>query len=1471
MSEPRFPHGAIAIIGMAGRFPGANGLDAFWRLLRDGAEALETFSDADLLECGVSPADLADPNYVRRGTVLQDPLMFDAAFFGTAPREAEIMDPQHRLFLECAWEAMEHAGYGPGTSAGVVGVYGGASLNTYLLTQIARNPGLIASVGGYQLMLGNDKDFLCTRVSYKLELRGPSMTVQTACSTSLVAVEVACRALQCGDCDMALAGGVSISFPERSGYRFQEGMILSPDGHCRPFDAGAAGTRPGAGAGIVVLKRLRDALADRDTIHAVIRGIAVNNDGADKIGYTAPSIDGQIEVIATAQALAEVEPGSITYAETHGTATKLGDPIEFAALRAVFAQAAAPAGFCRLGALKANLGHLDAAAGVAGLIKTVLALQHHTVPPMVNFTVPNPALAMADSPFSASPAPSPWHSEGPRRACVSSFGIGGTNAHAVLEEAPLTPSVAGGGEPQLLVISAKTETALERAGERLAAHLAAHPEQDLADIAWTLQVGRQPFAHRRALVASTHAEAVSSLSKRTPSPGTTGTVEGASRPVAFMFSGQGSQYAGMGAALYRTRAVYQEAIDRCAALLEPLLGLDIRTVLFSSEDAALARTELTQPTLFCTQYALAELWRTQGVAPRAMIGHSIGEYTAAVLAGVMSLPDALRVVAARGRLMAAMPAGSMASVFASADAIAGHLAPRVEIAAYNSPALCTIAGPTEAVTATMERLGQARIEAVRLQTSHAFHSAMMDDALRPFMAVLAQISLAPPAIPYISNVTGTWITPDQATSPAYYAEHLRRPVRFADGVGALGADESLFLLEVGPGQTLTGLARSQLPPARTSLIASSLPRPRMRLEELRAVEEAAGRLWMAGVPIRLGATTQGRRRVPLPTYPFERKRFAVAPAATPAITTESESHHPRCYVPTWVRDEAQPGSPPEGTWLVIGDGKALTDAVMSALGRAGFPSVLLPRSGLGLAGQTGQTLAGAIVLSGLDGAGGRDLYALLASLYANLETLARTRPLRLVVATTGAQSIFDEQVADAEAALALGGALVMPAEIARLDVRTVDLPAGTAQEQATILVREIGIASAVAEAAWRGGRRWLRRFDPLELPSGPVKLRAQGRYLITGGFGGMGLSLAVWLARRTQAKLLLTGRRALPDRALWNAGTGLDAWQQAAIAAVKQVEEAGGEVMTLAADAADQPAMTAAITAATQRWGGLDGVVHAAGNPGSGKLALLQDEADLIATLAPKVDGLSVLVELLGGATLDFVALMSSINAVIGVAGASDYAAANAVLDRFAESGAHPPGWRHVVSIGWSAWADVGMAAKRILSTTGSRAAGNEPHVAIPPEAGAEMFGRILASGRRRVVVTSFDLDRAQAAAHEWQQSEPAELAGPAIAQGRPELAAEYDPPDGAIEIRLATIWSELLGVAGIGANDDFFELGGHSLLATRVLSRVSETLGTHLTIRDFFDSPTIRGMAAVIERGRAAVTMPAEHQFADDREEFLL
>lgn len=876
----------VAIVGMSGRFPGAKNVDELWQNLCDGVECISFFSRQELEESGIDPALLDNPSYVRVKGVLENADLFDASFFGYSPREAQIMDLQQRIFLECAWEALENAGYDSDRYAGRIGVYGGAGWNTYLLLNLFANRDLVETVGDLQTFChGNDKDYLTSRVSYKLNLTGPSINVQTACSTSLVAVCVAYQSLLNGECDMALAGGVFVTVPLKAGYLYFEGGILSPDGHCRAFDAKAGGTVFGDGVGIVVLKRLADALADGDHIYAVIKGSAVNNDGSSKVSYTAPSVDGQAKVISEAIAMAGIDAETITYVETHGTGTSMGDLIELAGLVQAFGGSRKAKASCAIGSVKTNIGHLDAAAGVAGAIKTALALKHKRLPPSLNFEQPNPRANLENSPFYVNTELTDWKAgETPRRAVVSSFGVGGTNANVVFEEAPALEQSSGSFRPfQLLMLSAKTDTALEAASAGLAEHLRRHPETNLVDAAYTLQVGRKRFNHRRAIVCQGTGDAITLLESPDPKRVFSSKQEPGYRPVVFMFSGQGAQYVNMGFDLYCTERIFREQIDRCAEFLKPLLGLDLREVLYPRDDWALEaesllnQTAITQPVIFVIEYALSRLWKEWGVTPQAVIGHSIGEFAAACLADVFCLEEALSLVAARGRLMQSLPAGAMLAVPLPETDVKAFLGPQISMAAVNGPGLCVVSGISEAIDALEKQLATQGTECRRLHTSHAFHSTMMEPIIQQFAERARTVSFRPPQIPYLSSVTGGWITAAEVTNPDYWVRNLRETVRFGDAVQQLFKAPSQMLLEVGPGQTLSTLARQNRNMAADQAVFSSLRHPQDQRSDVAFLLATLGGLWIAGWQVDWSGFYADERRVrlPLPTYPFERKRHWV--------------------------------------------------------------------------------------------------------------------------------------------------------------------------------------------------------------------------------------------------------------------------------------------------------------------------------------------------------------------------------------------------------------------------------------------------------------------------------------------------------------------------------------------------------------------------------------------------------------------
>jgi len=912
------PH-AIAIIGMAGVFPGARDIEEYWANLRTGVESIRTLSDAELAEAGVSPAQLADPDYVR--TVPQQPELrrFDAEFFALPPAEAAILDPQHRLLLETAWHAIEHAGCAPEKFSGRIGVFVGAMQSAYLQQHLLPQRDRLASVSDLQLRLACDPEFLATRIAYKFNLKGPAISVGTACSTSLVAVHLACRSLQEGECELALAGGASVESPELCGYRYQEGWITSRDGHCRPFDEAAQGTVFGSGAGVVVLKRLEQALADGDAILAVIRGSAVNNDGGVKVGFAAPSLEGQAAVIAAAQGDAGLAVDAIDYVEAHGTGTALGDPIELAALTRVFGEAGARPGTCAIGSVKANIGHLSRAAGVAGLIKTVLALAHGELPPSLNFERPNPQIDFAQSPFFVNTKLRPWKKSPSRvrRAGVSSFGVGGTNVHVIIEEAPL-PARSDTSKPwQLLTLSARTDTALASASAALLGELTRSPSTELADVAWSLQAGRADFAFRRAIVCRDRDDALAKLALAASDEhdgARTRRHHGSAPSLVFMFPGQGAQYVGMGRGLYQDEPSFRADVDLCAEMLAHELEFDLRQILYPSggDDercaALLAQTRVTQPALFVTEWALARLLMRWGIHPDAMIGHSIGEHTAACLAGVMSVESTLPLIARRGRMIQELPRGQMLVVhLPESDALA-FCDDKISLAAVNAPRLCVLAGPESEIATLVQRLVAKEIDHHLLHTSHAFHSWMMEPVLADFTAELAGRKISPPEIPYLSGVTGTWITPAQASEPDYWSRLLRGTVRFSDGLRTLGSLQNAVLVEVGPGRSLSTLARLHAELAPLAWVSSLRSANEVR-DDREVLLEGLGGLWLHGVRIDWNAVHEGerRQRVPLPGYPFERHGHWVPRGLATARTTSPSLSHARTEE---AEPEASPVAPP---------------------------------------------------------------------------------------------------------------------------------------------------------------------------------------------------------------------------------------------------------------------------------------------------------------------------------------------------------------------------------------------------------------------------------------------------------------------------------------------------------------------------------------------------------------------------------
>lgn len=1498
----------VAIIGMSGRFPGAKNLAEFWKNLREGVESITPISAKELAASGVDPSALENPNFVPFGSFIEDIDLFDARFFGFSPREAESLDPQQRIFLECAWHALEDAGCDPETYPGLIGVYAGCAMSTYLY-HLQSSPAFMALLGYLQVYIGNDKDYLTTRTSYKLNLRGPSFSVQTACSTSLLAVAVACDGLVSHQCDIALAGGVCVRVPQKTGYYFEPGGIFSPDGHCRVFDERAQGVVFGNGEGIVVLKRLADALADGDPIDAIIKGWAVNNDGSAKATYTAPGLQGQADVISKAQQRAGVRPQTITYVETHGTGTSLGDPIEIAALTQVFRAGTKKKNFCAVGSVKSNVGHLDPAAGVASLIKTVLALQHKQIPASLNCERPNPHIDFTDSPFYVNSALSEWKvSLGPRRAGVSAFGIGGTNVHLVLEEAPAIQSAESCRPHQLLVLSATSSSALETAISNLVEHIEQNGDSNSGDLAYTFQIGRRAFKHRCALVYQDLDDLVKALKTKDPRRLLVSTQEPRPRSVVFMFPGQGSQYVNMGLHLYHAEPTFRSNFDLCSELLKPQLALDLRTVLYPPAEQVeasarwLTQTQITQSALFAIEYSLAQLWMGWGIRPEAMIGHSIGEYVAACLAGVFSLDDALALVAERGRLMQELPGGSMLAVPLPEPELQPFMEGKLDLAATNEASLCVVSGPAATIEQLQARLSEQGLDSRRLHTSHAFHSRMMDPILEAFASRVARVTLKDPRIPYISNVTGDWIRASEATDPDYWARHLRKPVRFAEGLRLLLKEQDQILLEVGPGQSLSTFARRHPDKTTGHLILSSLRHPQDLHADTEFLLSALARLWLSGARVEWPGfhIHEHRHRIHLPVYPFERQRYwAELPESADSFSSVIMKEPDIAnwfYVPSWeyaISPESNNGSGPGKTsrWLVFEDDCGVGHEIVDRLQRGGHDVITIRRAEqyakmgphayeidpkqrqhyLTLFGELRDLKRLPEKIVHLWSVGPTDdkrseselfeyyqevgFYSLLSIAQALIK-LKVTDPIQIGAVSNDLHLVTgEEQICPAKAML-LGACKSIPQEYPKISCRNLDIvvqaeDGRTIDRSADEIIVELSEDYPYPVVAYRGGQRWVQTFEPLRLEKSPETipaLRQSGVYLITGGLGNIGLELAGHFALSVQARLVLLGRSNFPAKQNWKEwlethdaqdGTSLK------IRRLQDIESLGSEVLIISADVADKEQMQSALEQTYTQFGSLHGVVHGAGNIASNAFfAIDQAEHDLCERqFQAKIRGLIVLEQVLRDKNLDFVVLLSSVSSVLAGLGYVAYSAGNIFMDVFACKYNQTSGvpW---ISIDWDTW------DFREASTT--TADPDPAELTMYPEEGVEAFRRILFSGVvPQLVVSTGDLharmDRWINLSHLRKAQEVKESQSSRL-HARPELANPYIAPRNDLEQAITEVWQQTLGVAQVGVLDNFFtDLNGSSLLATQLVSQLRGRFQVELPLRRFFEGPTVADLAAII------------------------
>ena len=1530
----------VAIIGMSCRFPGARNVEEFWKNLADGVESIARFSNEEMLRSGVRQTFLDNPSYVKAAPILDEPGLFDAAFFGFSPTEARTMDPQHRILLELAHEGLENAGCDPDRYAGRIGVFAGSAMNTYFM-----NSGLSSRFAEDYIstLIVNDKDFLSTRISYKLNLKGPSITIQTACSTSLVAVHLARQSLLSGETDMALAGAVSVRVPHQAGYFCDGGGVVSPDGHVRAFDAKANGTVFGSGGGIIVLKRLADAITSGDTIHAVIKGSAVNNDGSEKAGYTAPSVNSQADAVVEALANAGVDAESVGYIEAHGSGTPVGDPIEILALTKAFRTFTQRSGYCAIGSVKTNVGHLDAAAGIAGIIKTTLALKHQKLPPSLHYTQPNPEINFPDTPFYVNTQLVPWTSTDSRSAGVMSTGMGGTNAHVVLEEAPVPEEAASSDLPHLLVLSAKSATALDAATNRLLEFLKSNVAVKMEDVAYTLQVGRKAFPHRRVLVCADREDAIATLSQeKSKRIVSSQSDESTRRPVIFLLPGIGDHYVGMAHDLYERWEVFRQEVDRCAGLLEAHLGVDIRKIIYTDglswkkevkskgidlkkmlgrkveepEDPAtqkLNQTIYAQPALFTIEYALARLWQHLGITPDAIVGHSMGEYVAACLAGVLSLEDALRLIAQRAKRVNDLPQGAMLAVLLPEAEILPQLNQQLSISLINGPNLCVVAGPAAAVAEFERTLNEKGIITRSVQNAHAFHSRMLDPIVPAFAEEVRKVQLHEPKIPFISNVTGKWITKAEATDADYWSRHANHTARFNDALHHLWQFKNAVLLEAGPGKTL-GVLAAQHPDRRDAgspVTVSSLRHHYETQSDVEFLWNSIGRLWLSGVEINWEKLPQAkqRRRIPLPTYPFERENYwmetvgvSEAAHAKGVSIPKSTDLSKWFYVPSWKRTlpkalgvrELSRRTGKRKAWLVFSDDGGFTSQILDRLKASGEQVVTVKAGGAYQQNDSNNFI--------LEAGNPHDYELLIQTLQANewvpdhiIHAWSLTRitsdfsqddsfkraqdlgfysllfltralakqnlrnDLKLFALSDHIQMVHGKETLSPEKSTLLGPCMVIPQEYPNIRIKSIDLelPNHTKVDDLTIdqIMGEFFSSDSELFVAYRNGHRWVQIYEQVELdkpsPDTPV-FRNNGVYLITGGLGNIGYEISKHLGKNYRAKLVLVGRSHLPKRKLW------DAWiasHQAddpvtyKIGKITEIESLGGEVLYLDASVDDPDGMRRVIDRAHERFGDLHGVIHGAGVIGAQGYQEVKDvdsgHCDL--HFRAKAQALLVLEGLLHGKALDFVLLISSLTSVLGGIGHAAYASSCIYMDSLARkhNRSSAAPW---LSVNWDFW------RIRDHASVDSGLGRTTKELGMSADEAVEVMETVLpVRHASQLLVSTGDLS---ARINQWIKLESlrtgrhADEVSPSRAalSQRSSLQAHCDPAGDETEQQIARIWQDALGIDQVGNNDNFSDLGGHSLLAIKIVSELRKAFRIDLPVKALFDAPTVTELAFYIK-----------------------
>ncbi|MEM9446197.1 MAG: beta-ketoacyl synthase N-terminal-like domain-containing protein [Verrucomicrobiota bacterium] len=1423
----------IAVIGMAGRFPGAPNIEAFWKNLVHNKESITDLSNEYLKEQGVSEKDLSDPNYIKRGGILEEPDYFDHQFFNYSPKEAEILDPQQRLFLECCWQALENAGYDSNRESRPIGVFAGAGMNTYLLN-LYTNSEIHHSTTPYEMFVSNDKDFLATRVSYKLNLRGPSMSIQTACSSSLVAIHTACQSLLSGECDFALAGGISLS--KQIGYRAQQGSIHSPDGHCRAFDAKAKGTVGGNGVGVVVLKRLEDAIQDKDNIQAIIKGSAVTNDGANKVSYTAPQIESQSAAISNALASAEVPADTITYLEAHGTGTSMGDPIEIEALTQAYRLQTDQKQFCSIGSVKTNIGHLDAAAGVAGFIKTVLSLKHNKIPASLHYKESNPEIDFTNSPFFVNNSLREWTNDNLKRAGISSFGIGGTNCHMILEEAP-NKILSDSSNDQLdktflLPVSAKSESALKQAKTNLADFLKKNDNLELEEIAYTLQEGRRAFAYRDCVHSNCNSDALKKLNSSVDP-----TIALDNPSLVLIFPGQGTPLGGFSESL-KEHSIYQNAKKKCQSIAESLCSTDLGEI----EQECLA--------LFIQQYALSQLILHFGAKPTALLGHSFGEITAACIAGTFSLESAIKLTIRRSQLMDSATPGAMLAIASTPDKIKALLNEQVILSAHNAPTWINVSGPIDSIESFSLKLKEKSVPFRKLKSKGAFHTRFMQPAATALLNELQNFEFNSLRIPIVSSKTGEWLTDEEVTSPHYWANQLIEPVNFNKAASQILEYKEPLFLELSSTATSINFIFQQKKSYKISLDSTTTP------------PALAASLWEAGVVIdwtSIRQNTQSSYRIELPSYPFERQRFFIPPQlnlysalSSKQIHTDFHQGDTRIYVPSWKRVplkkfDTQPGK--RQRWLIFASENKLSNSIPSLLESSG-DDVFVVQKGDQFA-STGfrrfilnpndkqsfskllnelserETFPQQVVYFWSETHALKDLSIALA------ESIKALIQLHLI--TEGAENVLGNEVhrPNDSSIRALG--LVIGQEFPLLGCRTIDITADQySSHLVNTLVHQLRQKKLAHCIALRGKAQFELTYESFEAIDSESILEENKTYFIAGDFTSeLGQIWSRNLCASSHTKVVLLNTN--PELEL------MQRWTKQA------------QLATTTSLASFDESWEAAI----QEHGSPYGVflcTPTTNEKSASPIALLSEshwkynrfvKRDLFQTIAPLIEN----------SQPSFVCVQTSMSSVLGGIGLGAYASANDELDRwvaFKNQTSKIP-W---ISINWDRIED----ESSIEDTSQAFAA---DHVNTMSQNEAWKLTQTILDQRiaGTFIATTSPLASRLA---QWVQPEPQAKdhagAGKTSHHKRPDLPNKYVAPRDEVEKTIVTIWEEFLGVRGIGVEDNFFALGGHSLLAIQIIGKLRQSFPVEIELRHLVsDNPTPASIAAVLKED-----LPANDQLDD-------